>query len=30
MVDIPICTSLEDIKAVTDEDMELQMLKRYI
>ena len=29
-VDIPICTSIEDIKAVTDKDVELQMLKAHI
>ena len=29
-VDVPICTFMEDIKAATEEDMELQMLKRYI
>ena len=29
-VDIPICTSIEEIKGAREEDMELQMLKRYI
>ena len=29
-VDVPICMSIEDIRMATEEDMELQMLKRYI
>ena len=30
IVDIPIFTSIEDIKVATGDDVELQMLKRYI
>ena len=29
-VDIPVCTSIEDIQAATEEDPKLQMLWRYI
>ena len=30
IVDIPICTSIKDIKVATEENAELQMLRRYI
>ena len=29
-VEVPVCTSIKDIKSATKEDGELQMLKRYI
>ena len=28
-VDVPRCTSIEDIKAATKEDLQLQLFKRY-
>ena len=30
LVDVPICASIEDIKEAIEEDIELEMLKRYI
>ena len=29
-VNVPVCISIEDAKATTEEDVELQILKRYI